>query len=129
MEDYVEFTGYLPHEEAVQLMCDTDILVLILPEMENNKGILTGKIFEYLATGNPILAIGPSDGDLASLLERTQAGTICDNGNKQLLQAQLEALLKGQYPERNEAAIAHFSRRGLTEELAQILEDVIKDGD
>lgn len=65
----VTFRPYVPHKEAIDFMKSASVLLLIIPQIENNKGILTGKLFEYIATGNPILCIGPEDGDAAAILK------------------------------------------------------------
>jgi glycosyltransferase involved in cell wall biosynthesis len=70
----VEFTSYLDHNLAVQSIINSSVLVLIIPDHKSNKGILTGKLFEYLASGVPVLCLGPSDGDAAEIIDRAKAG-------------------------------------------------------
>ena len=72
LSNSVVFVPYVNHSEAIDFMIKARILLLIIPEIENNKGILTGKLFEYLATGNPILNIGPKDGDAATILNENE---------------------------------------------------------
>lgn len=69
LEKWVEFIPYVEHKKAVEYMINSDALLLIIPESENNKGILTGKLFEYIATGNPIIYIGPESGDAVTILK------------------------------------------------------------
>lgn len=72
-------TGFLPyvnHSEAIRLMMASSLLLLIIPDHFSNKGIITGKLFEYLAAGKPVLCIGPPDGDAAEILRTTDHG-IC----------------------------------------------------
>ena len=68
LNDVVELLPYQPHIEAVKTMLNSDVLLLIIPEIRENKGILTGKLFEYIATENPIILIGPKDGNAAQIL-------------------------------------------------------------
>ncbi len=70
-------TDYLPHNEVVKLMVQSPILLLPLNNTPNNKGVLSGKLFEYLAAKRPILAIGMVDGDAAQILNKTNAGVMC----------------------------------------------------
>jgi len=70
----VEFTPYLEHSLAVKSIMDSSVVVLIIPDHKSNKGILTGKLFEYLASGVPILCLGPADGDAAGIIARAKAG-------------------------------------------------------
>jgi hypothetical protein len=70
--ELVTFLPFLPHKEAVKEMQKSNMLFLPIPIDKGNKLILTGKIFEYLATKRPILSVGPKDGDAAEVL------TACD---------------------------------------------------
>jgi glycosyltransferase involved in cell wall biosynthesis len=70
----VEFTPYVSHEEAIKLMCNADLLLLAIPDNKDNKGILTGKLFEYLAAQKPILCLGPPNGDAAYIIRDCGAG-------------------------------------------------------
>lgn len=63
-----EFTGYCEHPEAIRYMMAASMLLLIIPEHSLAGGTVPGKIFEYMATGRPILALGPVDGEVARLL-------------------------------------------------------------
>ena len=78
LESSVEFSSYRPHHEAIEFMLSSDILLLIIPKLEENKGILTGKIFEYIASGTPIILIGPPDGDAAVILSEFKNVKIVD---------------------------------------------------
>lgn len=69
--------AYMPHSEIVRAMCESPILLLPLNNTPNNKGVLSGKLFEYLAAHRPIFGIGLPDGDAAKILSETQAGTMC----------------------------------------------------
>jgi glycosyltransferase involved in cell wall biosynthesis len=66
--DSPEFISYCEHPEAIRYMMESSLLLLIIPDHRSNRSILTGKIFEYLATEKPILFLGPKDGDAARLL-------------------------------------------------------------
>ena len=72
----VEVMGYIPHEQAVGQMKGASMLLMAIPDTPDNKGIVTGKLFEYLAACKPVLAIGPKDGDVEILLEKCQAGKL-----------------------------------------------------
>ena len=59
-------------------MLNSDILILIIPQIIENKGIITGKLFEYIATENPIILIGPKDGDAAQIISEFNNCSIHD---------------------------------------------------
>lgn len=67
---------YLPHTEVMAEQRKSHILLLVVNRSKNAKGILTGKIFEYLVAQRPILAIGPPKGDLDYLLQEVGAGEV-----------------------------------------------------
>jgi glycosyltransferase involved in cell wall biosynthesis len=66
--NHPQFIPYCEHPEAIRHMMESTLLLLIVPDHPSNKSILTGKIFEYMATEKPILLLGPADGDAAQLL-------------------------------------------------------------
>lgn len=70
LEEFVEINGFVDHDIAVKKMISSNMLLLIIPQSKNNKLIITGKIFEYLAAQSPILGIGPTDGDAAAILRQ-----------------------------------------------------------
>lgn len=69
-----EKTDYMPHAEVVQLLIKSPILLLPLNDTPNVKGIIPGKLFEYLAAKRPIFAIGDTQGDTAAILQEVNAG-------------------------------------------------------
>jgi glycosyltransferase involved in cell wall biosynthesis len=60
MENFVDVLGYVQHSTAVRVMRGADVLALIVPDVRRSEAIVTGKVFEYLASGNPILALAPT---------------------------------------------------------------------
>jgi glycosyltransferase involved in cell wall biosynthesis len=120
-----EYIGYAPHSQSVAYLFDSSILLLLIPDVKENKGILTGKFFEYLATGRPILAIGPTDGDVALILEETDAGIIVNYDDVALLREKIIALysnyISGKFSILSKE-IGKYSRRYLTERLVKLIE-------
>ena len=76
LQKYYINMGYMPHSVIPTWQSAASLLLLPLRKEPESGGILTGKFFEYLASGSPILAFGPKDGDLAAALTQTGAGTI-----------------------------------------------------
>lgn len=69
-----EFVPYVSHAEAIAYMRSADALILFIPNVPNNEGILTGKLFEYLASERNILLFGPENGDAMKLISECEAG-------------------------------------------------------
>jgi glycosyltransferase involved in cell wall biosynthesis len=75
--DRIELIPYAPHRRALELQRDSEALLLLIPEAGGRgRGVLSGKVFEYLASGRPILAVVPPDGAAAGLLRETGAGVV-----------------------------------------------------
>lgn len=88
-EKNIDLRGFVSHSEAVDIMARTNLLLFIIPRAEHNNLIVTGKIFEYLATRNPILPIGPVDGDAAKLLESCERELMVDYEDADLIRGQI----------------------------------------
>ena len=69
LSDRVTRLGSVDHARAMREMQRARVLLLSVNDTANAKGVLTSKVFEYLAVGRPILAFGPQDGDVARVLE------------------------------------------------------------
>jgi glycosyltransferase involved in cell wall biosynthesis len=127
LSDVVTFHPYVAHEVAINQMIDADLLLLLIPR-QNSKGILTGKLFEYLATGNFILGIGDEDGIAARVIRKCNAGTMIGYARDpiEMLRTQYERWQQGQPHRGNQEEIAKYSRRNLTKKLADLFNEITK---
>jgi glycosyltransferase involved in cell wall biosynthesis len=124
LDKYVRKIDYLPHNEVIAEQQRSKVLLLLVNNTKNAKGILTGKFFEYMAAGSPVLAIGPTDGDLAVIMKETEVGLISDFNDKEGLKKNVLALFRGHSVQRNEEAVKRYSRRSLTCDLASLLNTI-----
>ena len=125
LEDQVNLVGYVPHNEVYAHQQSSQILLLVVNRVPLAKGILTGKVFEYLMSKRPILAIGPEDGDLAEILNQTRGGEIFDfDETEKLEQYILESYksFKSGNLEVYSKGIEKYSRAHLTKELSKHLD-------
>ena len=77
LADRVELVAYVPRRESLRLQRDSDALLLLIPDAGGRgRGILSGKVFEYLAAERPVLAVVPPDGAAAQLISDTGAGVV-----------------------------------------------------
>jgi glycosyltransferase involved in cell wall biosynthesis len=77
LADRVELIPYVPRRRSLELQRDSDVLLLLIPEAAGRgRGVLSGKVFEYLAAERPVLAIVPPDGAAAQLVRDTGAGVV-----------------------------------------------------
>ena len=127
MEAQVEMIDYLPQAEAVKQQGQAQILLLSINNTPNAKGVITGKIFEYLASGRPILCIGPEDGDAAHIIHEANAGLVAGFEDKEKIKAHIAHyyhLYKQDALEVKSQGIAAFSRKALTGKFAQLFESI-----
>lgn len=132
LEPYVNISPFVPHKEATKLMKECHLLYLPIPDTGNNKSIITGKIFEYLASRTPILGIGPEKGDAARLLNECERKEMLEYHEEEAIYNRLIRSLD-KWQERNGekeevSSDAHLSltRRALTRQLSNILNQLLK---
>lgn len=120
-EKRVEFTGYVDHRTAIGNMFSSSLLLLIIPDHKSSQSIITGKLFEYLATGKPILCLGPSEGDAAEILRVSGHKGIFSWEDRASVKEFISRTVKQKVaPERGR--ISSFSRKELTRKLCLVLD-------
>ena len=124
LEKQVSIIDYLPHKEVLRVQKSSQILLLVVNNVPGAKGIITGKIFEYLQAERPILAIGPKDGDLAESIKETNSGEIVDFNDeghlKSVILEYYEKYKKGDLKV-NSSNFQQYHRKSLTEQLSLII--------
>jgi glycosyltransferase involved in cell wall biosynthesis len=74
----LEFIPYSDHKTVVGQMFSSSMQLLVLARDPGNRSFLPGKLFEYIASGKPVLCLGPVDGDTAEILEKGGFGKCFD---------------------------------------------------
>ncbi|MCU7615596.1 glycosyl transferase family 1 [Chryseobacterium sp. PBS4-4] len=124
LKNHIDNLGYLSHDKAIGEMANSSMLLITNFPNESSKGIIPGKIFEYLATGKQIISFGPNEADVAKILDETNAGKHFSYQDseaiKNFIQEKFE-LWKGGNLQESKGNIDKFSRRNLTKNLADIL--------
>jgi hypothetical protein len=127
LDEKVVKIDYLPHAEAIEHQQTSQVLLLIINNSPNAKGILTGKFFEYIASGRPVLGVGPSDGDAAEILRATQAGVMIDyedvNAAVDVLTCWYD-MYHNKALKVNTSSLLRYTRRALTGELVELLDEL-----
>lgn len=127
LSDNFKDLGYVPHAQSVAWQKRADILLLPLRKEEESKAILTGKFFEYLASGNNILAFGPTDGDLARSLKETGSGIICEFDDENSIKEAFVKLQKPNGPTQEQIENRQkYSRKAGAESFAKLLDQITK---
>ncbi len=118
--------GYQTHDVALKHMQDSTVLLMTNFPQESSKGIIPGKIFEYLATGKTILSFGPKDADVEKILNETKAGKHFGYDEKENLKNFiLESYQNWKSGTLNQNAenIEQFSRKNLTQKLVDLMNE------
>ena len=124
LNDYLNNLGYVSHQEAIAHQRKSQVLLLIEIDSEETKSILPGKLFEYMVSNRPIIAIGPKGSDFAEIITETNTGVFFDYSEKM----KLKSLILDFYNQFLEAklqshgvGLQKYSRKNLTKELVQLI--------
>ena len=124
LDKHIYHEKYLNHKDVIEFQKSSQILLLVLNDTPNAKGIVTGKFFEYLNAKRPILTVGPEDGDLAEILNETQSGVIVDYKKKEEMKVLINKYFEDFKSEKlivNSENIEQYSRRKITAKLAKVM--------
>jgi glycosyltransferase involved in cell wall biosynthesis len=119
-ENNLEFIPYSDHKTAIRQMLSSSIQLLVITRHPGNKSIMTGKLFEYIASGKPVLCLGPVDGDAAQILESTGYGKCFEYDDKDGISDFILNCINKNH-ETGQIPPSMFSRRNLAGEIASVL--------
>lgn len=127
LQQFLKFEGYVKHSEAIGIQRNTALLLLIEIDSEETRGIIPGKLFEYLAAKRPLLAIGPLNWDAEKIISETSAGKVFQYHEADEIKSYiLEEFRKYRKnkPVINSEGIMKYHRKSLTEKLANLIKQV-----
>lgn len=134
LQPIVEIRDFVPHEEAIRQMARSALLLLVIEPFAQAKGMITSKLYEYLASERPVLGVGPPGGDANALLERHDAGEVVAWNDarraRDLIAEHYDAWASG--TPRSGAGLIDLSehtRRHQAHRMAQVLHRVAEDED
>ena len=121
---YLNNLGYVSHREAIAHQRKSQVLLLIEINSDDTKSIIPGKLFEYMVSNRPIIAIGPKDSDFSEIITNTNTGVFFDYSEKMKLKSVIldfyNQFLEGKL-QSNGVGLQNYSRRNLTKDLVQLL--------
>ncbi|MDA3847024.1 MAG: glycosyltransferase [Vallitaleaceae bacterium] len=125
--DVLEFFDYMPHKESISFLLGSDVLLLIVGAGPGAKNFYTGKIFEYIYTGVPILAIVPEDGAAAGVIRASNTGYVIDSLDTAGITEQLATIYQlwkeGQlHIQPVDSIIKQYNRYEQTKDLIKVFE-------
>jgi glycosyltransferase involved in cell wall biosynthesis len=131
LDNHVSLSGYVPHNHVATINKNSSVLLLTLnPDSKPlSKGLVPAKLFEYLASGRPILCIGSEDGDAAHILNETRAGITVSFEDKEKMKETIQNLfhkfLENDLPDNSNVESERYSRRNLAYEYSILLNKTI----
>lgn len=118
--------GFLTHAKAVDLMFESSMLLLIQNQVEKNiKGRIPAKVFEYMATRNPILMIGDIQSDLAKILLEYPNAFIADFEDQDQIYHAIVQSYQQRTPAHEFKIPAKFTRKHCAEQVNNLLKELI----
>lgn len=124
LNNHLNYLGYLPHGEAIIEQRSSQVLLLIEIDSEETKCIIPGKLFEYMVSERPIIAIGPENADFAQIIKETNTGTFFKYDDFEALKGYVLKCFE-QFQQNNlkvyPVGLQQYSRKTLTEKLAKLL--------
>jgi glycosyltransferase involved in cell wall biosynthesis len=125
LSDATEFLPFVPHQQSVAYLMTSSALLMAIPDVALNRGILPGKVFEYLAARKPVLCVGPAGSDADNVLREAGAGQALPYDDSELMLSILVQLAQQwqQNPDLDlrDATPAQYSRRGQAARLAELV--------
>ncbi len=130
--DIVTALSYMPHRESIEKLLASDILLFIIGEGKGAENFYSGKVFEYMNTNRPILALVPPKGVAADVIRDTRTGYISETTNVKRIKELMEKLYMDWKQDQvtldpNWEKIQCFERKALTKQLVHILNKAINE--
>lgn len=124
LEEHVNIVGYLKHNEALMQQRNSQLLLLVEIDSDDTKAIIPGKLFEYMVSETPILAIGPKESDVERIIQSTNTGSYfyydAKDGLKLQILTYFEAYKKDALSTQP-IGLKPYSRRELTRKLSELI--------
>lgn len=129
LEPVVSIEPFVPHEEAIRQMTRSTLLLLTIEPFAQARGMITSKLYEYLASERPVLGIGPPDGDANAVLHDAGAGRVVSwddpHTAAETIQVHYDAWAAGS-PRAGASfdAIQHHNRQHQAERMARLFDEL-----
>lgn len=121
----VNFINYVDYKTALKYICSTQVLLMLEANDEESSYAIPGKLFDYLNSKRPIIAIGPKNSDINSILSETNSGKFFNYDKKESLKFYIDQLYNKYKNNRlisiNSTNITAYSRNNLTKKLSKII--------
>ena len=125
----IETVNYIPHHESIAKLMASDALLLIVDESKESEEIVPGKVYEYIGTKRPVIAIAPTESAIAKLMRETRAGEIAHQSEPE----KIARIFMNYYNDwktgssnfsPDHAAINAYERKEASKKLAELLKKI-----
>ena len=124
LDEYLRLQGYVSHKEATTFQKQSQVLLLIEIDSEETKCIIPGKLFEYMVSERPIVALGPKDSDVQSIIKQTNTGNYFGYNDyeplKELILKHFNSYKKGNLKS-HPIGLQKYHRKQLTKQLSELI--------
>ena len=129
LQSNLKRVSQIPRDEALKMMCGSNLLLLILNIAYNVMGRLPGKLFEYLGSKRRILVVGPPESDAAKIVNNAGAGQAVDfndlEGMIRIIKTLYEEFLISRQIPSSKNDVSQYSNKNLTGKLSGFLNEII----
>ncbi len=130
LRDSIEIVGYMAHSESIRQLLLSDAVLLVVDECDESEEVVPGKVYEYIGSGRPVIAVAPERGAIYELIRETRGGYVAHQSNIPGIARAFLALYNDHitshsslHPDRE--AIERYERRNVTGRLAGLLNTVV----
>ena len=127
LKSMIQIEGYKKHEEVINDYFNSDILLLLINNSDNNRVNIPGKLFEYLRVDKPILALGNPHADAVKILRKSDQNRFSAYEDEESVYSGLKFLIENHSSTNNPQSWTEFSRRSLTKDLSDLLSNCLSD--
>ena len=124
LDDCVKTIDYLPHNEMMQELVNSSILLLMINKVKNADRIIPGKVFEYIGSGKPILGLGSPESEIAEIINESGAGKMFDWDDAKGIEKFIFGILENKNRDQLNKNKFKYSRKHLTSKLVQLFDEI-----
>lgn len=123
LKDITESKNYVQHNTLMEYVLNSTILLLLIPNTKDNKGIIPAKFFEYIGSKNYVLSFGPEESDVGQIINKYKCGSIhtFEDNPKDIILKLYNKWINGDSLSVPNETINEFTRENLTKKLSQTL--------
>lgn len=124
LSQFVNLVGYVSHDDAIRYQKQSQALLLIEIDSEDTKCIIPGKLFEYMVSNRPILALGPRDSDVEGIIMSTNTGAYYNYNQYDEIKSKILEYFdafRHNSLQSNAIGLQQYSRKSLTKKLAMLI--------